>query len=414
MRSVALVAGGAVVAQGITLAVTPLLTRIFTPEQFGTLAGFMSALTILLSVSSFRYELAIPQVKARKHAIALIYLCFALLSIVGLLVFAFIGVAWSIWSDDVKQYVWLVPLGLMFAGAFQVATYWAIREKSFLALSKANVHRSVIQAVIQVSLGLLTGGSLPLILGYVVSQALGGYRILVMAVQGAATPSRLKLLALAKKHVKFPLFSAPASVLNAGATHLTPFIIIYLFGAFEAGLFMLAQRAMGAPMAFLGSAIANVYLSEIPRLNEISPEKMFDFYLRSMKVLILVGLPIILAATFILWWGVAMIFGPEWGGVSTIVVVLAPFFLGQFVVAPLSQTLNVIGRQDLQLGWDLFRMVIPNALLVVSSLLDSSFDFALIFYSLSMFMLYVANVFLTLKALRRGNPINSENIDSPI
>ncbi|WP_154503838.1 oligosaccharide flippase family protein [Pseudomonas mandelii] len=405
LRSVALVAGGAVIAQGVTVAVTPLLTRIFTPEQFGVLAAFTSALTILLSAASLRYELAIPQARSRKHAVELVYLCFAILIVISVLVLGVVAVSWIVWAESEKNYIWLLPLGLIFAGAFQVANYWAIREKLFLDLSKANINRSVIQAVLQVCFGLVSGGALALIIGYVVSQALGAYRILVMAVQGSKVPSRTRLRVIAKKYIKFPLFSAPASVLNASAIHLTPFIIIYFFGAFEAGLFTLAQRAMGAPMAFLGSAIANVYLSEIPRLNERSPEKMLHFYIRSMKVLIAVGLPIVLAATFVLWWGVTLIFGREWSGVSTLVVVLVPFFLGQFVVAPLSQTLNVLGRQDIQLVWDFFRMIVPNSLFVSASLLGFNFEYALAIFSLSMLLLYVVNVLLTLKALRTAGSI---------
>lgn len=400
LRSVAMVAGGAVLAQGVTVAVTPLLTRIFTPEEFGILAAFTSALTILLSIASLRYELAIPQAKYKKYAIELVYLCFAILFVVSLLVSFFLMVSWPIWSVATKNYIWLLPVGLLFAGAFQVANYWAIREKSFFALSKANVNRSIIQAFLQICFGLLSGGALVLIVGYVVSQALGAHRILVMATHGSKIPNLARLKAIAKKYIKFPLFSAPASILNAGAIHLTPFIIIYFFGAFEAGLFTLAQRAMGAPMAFLGSAIANVYLSEIPRLNEKSPEKMLNFYIRSMKMLLAVGVPVVLAATTVLWWGVTLIFGREWSGVSTLVVVLAPFFLGQFVVAPLSQTLNVLGRQDIQLIWDLFRMIIPNTLFVFASVLGYSFDFALASYSLSMLILYVINVLLTLKSLQ--------------
>ncbi|MBS7724369.1 oligosaccharide flippase family protein [Pseudomonas lalucatii] len=113
--------------------------------------------------------------------------------------------------------------------------------------------------------------------------------------------------------------------MNVSALHLTPFILIYFYGASSAGFFFLAQRAMGAPMAFLGMAIANVYLAELPRLKESEPERLMSFYLRSCRNLIAVGLPVVALATLILWWGVDLIFGAEWSKAAEFVVYLALF-----------------------------------------------------------------------------------------
>ncbi|MBS7660938.1 oligosaccharide flippase family protein [Pseudomonas lalucatii] len=307
LRSVMLLAGGAAIAQGITVGVTPVLTRLFSPAEFGMLAAFTSALTILLAVSSLRYEFALPQVRNIKQARTLVFLCLGLLFVTSLLVFIFLVVAsisgFALWGE--WDYIWLLPVGIMFAGAFQVANYWAVREKAFRELAKANVNRSLFQATAQVGMGLAGVGGLALVLGYVLSQAVGALKILLGAVGDIRRPSWRRLRVLAVRHKRFPLFSVPAGVLNVSALHLTPFILIYFYGASSAGFFSLAQRAMGAPMAFLGMAIANVYLAELPRLKESEPERLMSFYLRSCRNLIAVGLPVVALATLIL------------GGVST-------------------------------------------------------------------------------------------------
>ncbi|MCY1308260.1 hypothetical protein D9M70_582530 [compost metagenome] len=125
-----------------------------------------------------------------------------------------------------------------------------------------------------------------------------------------------------------------------------------------------------------------------------------SFYLRSCRNLLAVGLPIVGLATLILWWGVDLIFGAEWSKAAEFVVYLAPFFLGQFVVAPLSQTLNVLGRQDIQLLWDLIRLIVPNLALFLSFLSGFGDKVSLGFYSGFMLVVYVLNVFLTISSIK--------------
>src|SRR3990172_2772668 len=58
-RSVAVLAGGTTLAQVISILVSPALTRLYTPEDFGALAVYISILSMLLVVASWSYELAI-------------------------------------------------------------------------------------------------------------------------------------------------------------------------------------------------------------------------------------------------------------------------------------------------------------------------------------------------------------------
>ncbi|MNG23852.1 hypothetical protein D3C84_1085050 [compost metagenome] len=79
---------------------------------------------------------------------------------------------------------------------------------------------------------------------------------------------------------------------------------------------------------------------------------------------------------------------------------LAPFFLGQFVVAPLSQTLNVLERQDIQLFWDAVRLIVPNFALLLSFLSGCEDKVSLGVYSGSMLVVYILNVFLTVSSIK--------------
>lgn len=401
VRSVLLVAGGAFVSQGLIVAVTPILTRLFSPESFGVLAAFTSVLTIFVALASLKYELAIPQAKSEKQAFEVAVLSFCVLGGLSLAAAFLVLAAWLLPFVELPAYCWFIPPGLLFAGAFQIASYVAIRNKDFSGLTAANIQRSVVQSVLQVSAGLAAFGSGALIFGYVFSQGAAGAKIVRKAFKGRSIPSKLRLLALAKKYKRFPVMAAPAALLNAAALNVSPFVIIYAFGIHEAGLFALAQRAMGVPMAFLGTAIANVYLSEIPRVVETSPGQVIVFYTKALKNLAALGLPIVVGAGLCLFYTVELLFGSSWTEAAILMLVLVPLFFGQFVVSPLSQTLNVIERQDVQLQWDFFRLCVPNLGFLMVALLGFSFVEALLIFSALMFLMYVINVFVTLRILKR-------------
>ncbi|WP_176507367.1 oligosaccharide flippase family protein [Pseudomonas urethralis] len=400
VRAVVLVAGGAFVSQGLIVAVTPLLTRLFSPESFGVLAAFTSALTIMISLASLKFELAIPQVKVERQAFEVAVLSFYILGVLAVISIVLLVGLWLLVPDSFQDYYWLAPPGLLFGGAFQIATYIAIRNKDFKGLTSANIQRSVVQSILQVAAGLASLGGFALVIGYVVSQAAAGLRIISRAFEGRRAPSRLRLVALVKKYKNFPLLAAPAAMLNAAALNVSPFVIIYTFGMHEAGLFALAQRAMGVPMAFLGTAIANVYLSEIPRVVEASRPDAANFYKRSLRNLTIAGLPVVILAAVVLYLTVDMIFGAEWSEASGIMILLVPMFLGQFVVSPLSQTLNVIQRQDVQLKWDFARLIVPSSGLVITAVSGASFAMSMLAFSVLMFVMYAINVVVTLRVLK--------------
>ena len=59
-RGVVTLASGTAAAQLLTVLALPLITRLYSPADYGTLAVYSSTITLLLVVASLRYEVAIP------------------------------------------------------------------------------------------------------------------------------------------------------------------------------------------------------------------------------------------------------------------------------------------------------------------------------------------------------------------
>lgn len=100
-RSVTVLAGGAVLGQAITVLVSPILTRLYSPEDFGVFGVYASILGIVTVIASLRYEYALPLPEDDAIAANILALCFLLLlgmtGLIALLVYG-LGdriVAWA-------------------------------------------------------------------------------------------------------------------------------------------------------------------------------------------------------------------------------------------------------------------------------------------------------------------------------
>ena len=67
-RDTLILVGGTISAQVIVLLASPILTRIYSPEEFGILSVYSAILAFFTIFASLRYELAIPLPEKKEAA----------------------------------------------------------------------------------------------------------------------------------------------------------------------------------------------------------------------------------------------------------------------------------------------------------------------------------------------------------
>ena len=100
VRQVSILAGGTALGQLVSIAASPLLTRLYTPESFGILAVYASTLAIMSISASLRYELAIPITNKDEDIAGIITLSSSILMIVTL----FISVILWFWGNQLTSW----------------------------------------------------------------------------------------------------------------------------------------------------------------------------------------------------------------------------------------------------------------------------------------------------------------------
>lgn len=407
-RSVITIAGGTGLAQLITVLVVPIVTRLYTPTHFGILGIYDSALALLLVLASWRYELAVPLAENDSTAIDLLGLCFVILlgmTVLLSLVLLFAGeqITVMLGVGSFLPYVWWLPLGLLGGGTYQTLNYWALRKRAFSRIARTKISQSVGSSITQLVFAALHQGPIGLILGDIIGVSSGSSTLASQAwrndKESIKSLSFKGMLRAAGKYRRFPIFTAGSAFMNRAGLQLPVIVFAALYGSQAAGFFILTRQVLALPAALVGQAVGQVYYGTASALVRDNPSALPRLLYGTVRNLVLIGfVPISLVAII----GprlFAIVFGASWSTSGEYVRFLGVMLLMQLAIAPISQSLNILERQDLQLGWDTFMLVLSVGSLLISNRLHYSPSHAIGIYSASMVIAYLAYLYLCKYAL---------------
>jgi O-antigen/teichoic acid export membrane protein len=380
-RAVATLAGGIALTQLVTLATAPLLTRLYTPQDFGVLAVYTSIVAMWGVVSTLRYEYAVPLPKDPDTAASLLAVGGFVLGIecaVGFIVSLILGptICRILNVPELVPWIWLLPLTVLLAGAYGLLYMWALRHKAYRRIATTKVTQGIWRAALQCGLGLLGVAPAGLLLGQAAGAAAGGttlWRLARRTDEGAF--SRVSISSArraARRYVRFATYGSASGLLSAIGYEAIPLAFAYLFGASVAGMFGLTLRVLSMPMGLLGVAIGDAYLGVAPALLRERPAELRRLFSGLARRLLAIG---ILPAVVVMVagpWLFSAVFGDTWSVAGQYARFLAPAILMEFVISPMSQTANIFERQDLQGLVNLAGIVMLTAVFVAASLFEWS------------------------------------------
>jgi O-antigen/teichoic acid export membrane protein len=360
-RNVSLLVGGTVFGQGLNIIISPIITRLYDPGDFGTLAAYTSLLSILTIVATLRYELAIPLPEDDVSAINLVLLSVVLLGFMsllftlGLLVFG--GQLITLLNiPTLRPYLWLLPIGIFASCSYQVFNYWATRKQAFGKVAQTKLSRSLSSTATQLSLGFIASGPLGLILGQLMREVAGTTNLVRAAkkqMEGVSSKAIgvAGILKVAQRYKRFPLYSSWSKLLNTFSVQIPNFALLYFFGTHITGLYALAFRILQTPLILVGQAVSQVFLSTAAgtarsgQLNEEAKKAFARLVWLGAPGLFLVGI----AAPEIF----VLVFGESWKQAGIYAQWLTPYLFLVFASSPLAILPAVLDRQGFELGYQL-------------------------------------------------------------
>ena len=400
-RNVLTLMTGTSIAQAIPIAISPILTRIYTPEDFGIFAIYMSIAAIISVIATGRYEMAIMLPAKDEEVNSLVKLILLMLSsvtlVLFLIVFLFNAQITSLFDNkEISNWLYFLPVSIFLVGIYQVFNYLLIREKNFKRLAKNKVIVSITNGSTQLLIGLSLQNSFGFLLGNILGYIVSIYFIFKSQVINKYFKFKnLPIKNVAKKYNNFPKYDLPSVLVNVLANQLPILTFGKFFGLGVLGSYALMYKVLMMPINLLSNTILDVFKQRATEdYNKYGNCK--EIYIKTFKRLILIGIiPFSILGVFApnIF---TFIFGDQWKVAGEFAQIMTPMFYVKFVISPLSYTFFIVNKQKFNFYGQIF-LFFGTLVSVILSIYYKNEYILIVLFSLNYIFIYIIYLILSFK-----------------
>lgn len=397
----------------VPLIVTPILSRLFSPEAFGEWGIFSSVINIVGVGMFLGYENAIVKAGSESDSINICVLClllaFGIICVLGLLFL--LGCFFQIRFITEFPYAELLFIYLLFYIFYIVLYNYANRRECYNTLAVSHIVSGLSQASFRIFFGII---SLTFFNGLI----LGTTFALMINVPFLLFCLRNKLnfhfyknincndiFSLAKRYKRFPIFDAPGSIMAFAAFQAPTIILVFFFSKSVIGCFSIVIQLLLMPMSFIGSAMSKVYYQQLcivqDNIDEISKV--------TYKVIKTVCIISIIPLLFLAIGGdklIALFLGNKWSTTGDVALCLALWSFPTALTEPLIPLYRTLDKQKTLLFFHTLYFIGGIGSVIIGCLISHNLYCILLTFSTICFFVKFA-MFFNLSKLAK---INRKNI----
>lgn len=327
----------------------PIISRLFTPEAYGTAGLYASTLAIGSLLVSGMFPTALLVARRRREVYHLIggiqFLWWAgVLISLGIVLLAKQPIQQLLGDTSNGWWLYLLPLGLLFSGITQLVESLNTRAAAFTIQSKGKVGGSVLNKLGNVIGGWLSQGHyLVLIIASLVTivPRLGVQPRAALRRVARIRPSYADFRYVLRYFREYPLFLLPANLLNALALQAPFLLIAHFLGVKIAGQYLFGQTLLQMGIILVGNSIQPVYLQKVTqtyfndrlafvKITESTLQNLFLLGLIPLSILTVFGQPLVL-----------LFLGSHWALAGMVVQYLALYYLFRLSTFPFTAIYRV-------------------------------------------------------------------------
>ena len=348
---------GVGVSQLIPFLLLPILTRFFTPSDFGVFALFMAIIQLLTIPMTCRLEMAVILPKKDTDAALL---CF--MSLVSLLFFSiltFLVLLLCNLSDlyfDVligfEWIVYLIPLGVVMFGVYNILYSWNNRLELYYRMSYSHILHSAFSTPLSIAFYFTPLKPVALILGQIIGRFLACVLLLknlIKTIRQVPYDSIYRqCLSLLKEYRKFIIFETPHSVLNFFSQKYILGVFTAFFGMVTVGIFDVADKIIAKPLGILSNSFKTVFYKRLTTAKDkLTIFKKSLFLITFASFLLTVPFYIIPDSVFI------FLLGPEWSDTGRYIQLICPLLFSRFIFNVVTPTISYTLQNHYLLIWQI-------------------------------------------------------------
>lgn len=414
VKNVLVLVTGTAAAQAVTMALSPIITRLYGPEAFGIMGTFNALISILVPIAAFTYPVAIvlPKKDEEAKGIMKLSLLSATLfsSFILILVILFKrDIATLLNMESISNYFYLLPLVIISAAFMQIIEQWLIRNNQFSINAKATFIQSSFVNISKVGIGFYYPFAQVLIFFSSITNGIRGLLMYVFTKKKDKSMdirsiiySNYNLKKIASIYKDFPLYRAPQDLLFSLQQSFPIVLLTVFFGPAATGFYTISRSVLSLPTNLIGKAVGDVVY---PRLSKAAnmKEDISKLLKKSTIMLVLVGLIpygiVILFGPFLF----GFVFGSSWYAAGEYARWVALWSFSTLINRPSVRALPVLEAQRFHLIYTIILAMINLVMIIVGYLVFNSDLISVALFCLSG---TIANVFLitiTIKFSKKRN-----------
>lgn len=407
-KNVLMITGGAVFAQALSVLLSPIITRLYSPEQYGVLTVYVAFLGMINLLGALSYDSAIPIADDDEKAFNVFVLCLLILLFVTSILFFAVAIAGDIFlglfkAEEIVQYKYFIPIGFFLTGFYTVMSQWALRKRNFKSITVTKYSQSITGNSTKIGLGFFNVGAVGLIVGNILSQSagiftlikpnIGEFKIMIKSVDYQ------KIKSLAKRYIKFPLYTAPGLFILSASGQLPTIFMSSLYGTGIVGLYGLARSISFLPMTIVGKSVQDVFYGEAASIGRTNPTRIKELSNKLLKKLILLAsIPML---TLILFGPTlfSFVFGADWrvAGMFARILSIEVFF--HFIFHPISTVFSIFEQQKKSLFIYILKLILVLGIFTGARIFDFDTYLTVLIYSIAMAIIELFKYILAQKII---------------
>ena len=348
---------GGVFAQVVYFATLPIISRIYSVEEFSSLSVFTSLLIVLSTIACLRYDVAISLAEKKSDVLRLFLLSIILSTSFSILILFIVLILW--FFKIIDFYLIFLPLAIWLCSISNSVINFYLKYKQYKKVSSLKVLQISSMSFSQIALGFLlpTIGSVGLILGQVLNYTIGSLFQLknIISIRELNKISFHSLKLVAFKYSHYLKYSTFDSIFNLLGLHLPIILLTFMYDNYIMGMFYMAMRLIQTPVGILISSVSQIYYSNI---QENLNGAVFRFSIKVVLCLAILGFFGFLIFYFIQESLITLILGSKWAGLVELSIWLLPWFFLQLISSPISTVMYALKKHKQMMILTLFGLVI--------------------------------------------------------
>ncbi|MDM5329842.1 oligosaccharide flippase family protein [Neobacillus sp. CF12] len=393
-KAILILTSGSIIAQFLTILVSPLLTRFYTPAELGVYTLILTAESLFGSILCGRYDVSIVSESDPKKVFPLIKLSLIITLIFSTIATIGYGTYYFVANNEYQDFSYAVIfifIMLIFNGLMRILEAYNNRYKEYKIMSTVYVIKTTTQNLGAVILGFFKLGTIGLLISHTFGMLFGlkkqSTRIR-QHLKEIRKSSKSEVLLVMKEHSNMLFYSVPATFANRFSYTSIMLFIESLYGLTVLGFYSISYKVLGLPLTVLSTNISKVFFQEASREYDKTGRFIKSFF-RISVILLILAVPMVLIMYYIAPIVFEVVFGPGWGNAGVYVQILAPMFGIRFIVNTVAYGLQIVKKQKQELGLQILFITASVGCFILSKIFMLKVNEFLFSITISFSLIYI-------------------------